>query len=212
MQKLDFFQSNFDDEIQAEAAELQRINDAADPVFTLEDMEKAKQTSSEAAFDEGRSEGHAAGLKQAYADLAAQQLKASNALIEIINAMHMDRAAHKGRLESDMTDFTRDMAARIFPEIIRTYGDDRVASEITRIVKRSLGSPFLEITCAPDTAPVIRGIMDKMDNLGECRVNILENRDLDATELSARWKDGRSRYSFKALCEKILNLLKNHND
>ena len=202
-----FFARNFDAEIEAEAVERDRQIHSPAPSFSAEEVAEMVRKAEIEAHEKGVTEGHAAGLAEARAETAVRHADMLERLGKTLNALLDDRHVHHARLEAEMAEFTRDVGARVFPELVQTYGADRVKTEISRIVRRAVGSASLDIRVAPAMAEPATEALRALDPDRAATARIVTEPTFEDTQVEAAWKNGRSRYSFAATCKAILHLL-----
>lgn len=198
------FVRDFEAEIDAERllAERQAV------VHSAEDLQ--------AASDAARAEGHAAGFaeglstgrEEALAEIEAQRVEAMGKLALAVDALLAGRAAHQQRLEAEMTAFAADLADRVFPELQRDLGSSRLDAELRRVMGRAIGSPWLEIRLAPAVSEALAGELVAMGAEHDQKVRVRPDPALGPTDVEAAWMNGRSRYSFAAICRSIQSLIR----
>lgn len=198
------FVRDFEAEIDAERLLAERQA----PTHSADDLIAA----AEAARAEGHAAGHAEGLeagRQAALDaIESQRLAVFQALAVAVDDLLVDRAAHRARLEGEMTAFAADLAARVFPELAVRLGPNRVDAEIARVMRRAVGSPSLEIRLAPALAETLAPDLVAMGHASGQTIRVTPDPSLDRTEVHAQWRHGRSRYSFAAICQSVLGMIR----
>jgi flagellar biosynthesis/type III secretory pathway protein FliH len=198
------FVRDFEAEIDAERllAERQAV------VHTADDLREASAAARAEGHAAGLAEGLASGWREALASIEAQRLEAIGKLATAVDALLADRAEHRQRLEAEMTAFAGDLADRVFPELVRQLGTSRVDEEIKRVMGRAIGSPSLQIRLSPNVANVLADDLIEMGTQSGQQVRVLPDPALEPTEVHASWQDGRSRYSFAAICRSIQSMIR----
>lgn len=198
------FVRDFEAEIDAERllAERQAVAHSADDLMTAAAEARA------AGHAAGLAEGLAAGRQEALDMVEARRLEAVEALALSVGDLLSDRAGHRQRLETEMSAFAADLAARVFPELVQRLGSQRLHGEIGRVMRRAVGSPFLEIRLAPPVAETLAADLVAMGAATGQTIRVLPDPALDRAEVSAQWRHGRSQYSFAAICRSILAMIR----
>lgn len=163
-----------------------------------------------------RAEGHAAGLAEglaqgrdaALAGIEAQRQELLDRLAQVIGGLAADSLAHRQQLEQDMTGFAADLADRILPELVDQLGPTRAEAEIGRVLRRSIGSPTLDIRLAPARAQALAADVPALEARSGQTIRLVPDPSLDPSEVVGNWQHGRSRYSFAAICRAIRAMIR----
>ena len=197
------FTRDFDAEIDEE----RRIAECVVPTYSPEDLAAAVEGARQEGFAQGLAQGIEDGRAELGAALEARRAEALENLSPEIAALIADRATHRACLEAEMAAYVRDVSETILPEILRMLGEQRIDEEIARIVKRAVGSPTLEIRVSPIFADCFFTALASPSCDNGPAIRVVPDAALEPAEVRASWRNGRSRYSFPALCRSILALV-----
>lgn len=197
------FTRDFDAEIDAE----RRIAECVVPVYGPDELAAAVEAARQEGFAQGLAQGIEDGRAEVGAALEARRAEALEHLLPEIAALIADRATHRACLEAEMAAYVRDVSETILPEILRSLGHQRIDAEIARIVKRAVGSPALEIRVSPIFADSFAADLASPSDREGPAIRVVPDAALEPSEVRASWRNGRSRYSFPALCRSILALV-----
>lgn len=198
------FVRDFEAEIDAERLLAERQV----PTHSEADLAAAADAARADGYAAGHAEGLAAGRHEALASIEAQCLAAMQSLALSMADLLADRAAHRQRLEAEMSAFAGDLAERVFPELVQRLGPNRLTEEIGRVVRRAVGSPSLEIRLAPDVAASREADLVAMAAGTGQHIRVVADPALAPADVQAAWRNGRSRYSFAAICRSVLTLIR----
>lgn len=198
------FVRDFEAEIDAERLLAERQV----PTHSADDLMAAAAEARAEGHAAGHAEGLAAGRQEVLEAIEAQRLSALQALALSVDDLLADRAAHRMRLEQEMAAFAADLAARVFPELAVRLGPNRVDAEIARVMRRAVGSPSLEIRLAPALAETLAPDLVAMGHASGQTIRVTPDPALGRADVHAQWRDGRSRYSFAAICRSVLALIR----
>lgn len=198
------FVRDFEAEIDAERLLAERQV----PTHSADDLMAAAAEARAEGHAAGHAEGLAAGRHEVLEAIEAQRLAALQALALSVDDLLADRAAHRMRLEQEMAAFAADLAARVFPELAGRLGPNRVEAEIARVMRRAVGSPSLEIRLAPAVAETLAPDLVAMGHASGQTIRVTPDPALARADVHAQWRDGRSRYSFSAICHSVLALIR----
>ncbi|MFA8388012.1 MAG: hypothetical protein ACEPO2_20525 [Pelagibaca sp.] len=197
------FTRDFDAEIDEE----RRIAECVVPVYSPDDLATAVEAARQEGFEEGFTQGIEEGRAEISEALEARRAEALEHLLPEIAALIEDRATHRACLEAEMAAYVRDVSETILPEILRSLGHQRIDAEIARIVKRAVGSPTLEIRVSPIFADGFAAELASPSDRDGSTIRVVPDAALEPSEVRASWRNGRSHYSFPALCRSILALV-----
>lgn len=197
------FTRDFDAEIDEE----RRMAECVVPVYSPDDLAAAVEAARQEGFAQGLEQGIEDGRAEIGAALEARRAEALEQLLPEIATLIADRATHSTCLEAEMAAYVRDVSEMILPEILRSLGQQRLDAEIARIVKRAVGSPTLEIRVAPIFAEHFAADLASTNDRDGQTIRVVPDETLEPSEVQASWRNGRSQYSFPALCRSILALV-----
>ena len=166
------------------------------PVFSVLEMEMAKQE----AFEQGRRAGHAEAVamrEKTVADILA-------AIERQATILFAAEAARASLYEAETLFLARAIFTRLFPGLNERHGLEEVIRAIVTVLEGQRSQPEVIIEVGPDYAPDVRAHLTeslKAAHDGICTV--LGNADLRAGECRMRWNDGGSQRSARAICEEI---------
>jgi flagellar assembly protein FliH len=198
------FVRDFEAEIDAEREHLAREANAPSAADLAQVAEEARAAGHAAGFEEGLASGRDAAL----AGIEAQRLDLMEGLAQVMADLAAERAAHRRQLELEMAGFVGQLVDRLVPELIQLLGARRVAAEIDRVVRRAIGSPSLDIRLAPDAAESMAGDLAALADRTRQTFRVLPDPALQSAEVCAAWQDGRSRYSFPAICRAVQTMIR----
>lgn len=198
------FVRDFEAEIDAERL----LADRPAPTHTDADLAVATEAARADGYAAGLTEGWQAGHAAAREGIEAQRLEAIETLALAVGELMSGHADHRARLEAEMAAFTADLAERVFPEIVERLGPARLQAELARIARRAIGSPTLDIRLAPAVADGLGADLIAAGTAVGQTVRVMADPALTGSEVAAQWRDGRSRYSFPAICRAILTLIR----
>jgi flagellar assembly protein FliH len=201
------FDRDFDKELEQERA---RADHDARAIYTQEELDEAIARATEIGRDEGRIEGHAAGVDEARATLAAQQSAALAVLGPRMQAL-LDRSEqHRRALESQVLEFAISVCEKVLPEILRRRAHARAVGQIRRTLRIAFGSPFLRIYIAESALPALAPRIRQLAEAHELadRVDLQGDAALKDGDARVEWHNGFMEYSFGAVCDRILDALR----
>lgn len=198
------FVRDFEAEIDAELLLARRQS----VTHTEDDLMQAAADARTEGHASGLAEGLASGRAEALASIEAQQLEATRGVDVALGRLLSDHAAHCQRLEMELAAFAADLADKVFPELARHLGADRVNEEIARVMRRAIGSPSLEVRLSPAVAKSMATDLAAMGLQSGQTIRVMPDATLEPTEVHAAWLHGRSRYSFAAICRSIQALIR----
>lgn len=205
------FQRDFDLEIAEEAAQAEHDARAR---YTEEELAEAIARAREEGREEGRAEGHAAGLAEARGTLAAQQSAALAVLGPKLDMLLGEAAAHRAALEAQVLDFTVSVCEKVFPELLHERARARTLAQIRRCLQFALGSSSLRVVLSPgaldELGPRLSGMCAEAGVTA--RLEMSADPDLAAGDARVEWDNGFLDYSLAAVCERILDALRESRD
>jgi flagellar assembly protein FliH len=201
------FNRDFDLEL---AIEDQQARRDALARHTPEELSEAVAVARAVAFAEGRCAGHSDGLAEAATADEARRVAALEALIPQMMAVMQAADTHRAVLEAQVLDFALSVCEQVFPELLRHRAHDRALAQVRRALSVGLGSASLQVTLSPAALKLLRDDLDStIVDIGlQGRVEMRADPDLADGDVRVTWDSGFLEYSYAAICERILRVLR----
>lgn len=172
--------------------------------------EQALQEIRDAAFEAGRAQG----AREAESRLrdAAEALRAQ-LLVQIgegVSRLLTEREQQERALESQLLDYAIAIGEKVLPDLIETRSHQHVISQIRKSVRMGLGSSQVRIRISGPDRDLLGSDLDRLGLAPEhaARVKLVTCERLGRGDLEIDWDQGGLSYSFSAICEEILSLLR----
>mgnify|MGYP001773580872 CR=1 FL=1 len=175
--------------------------------------EAALQEIRDAAFEAGRAQGEReaeARMRGAAETLRAQTL---TRIGEGVSRLISDREEQERSLEAQLLDYAIAIGEKVLPDLVETRSHQHVISQIRKSVRMGLGSSRVRIRLSGKDLDLIGSDPEALGISPEhaARVALVACDRLRPGDLEIDWDQGGLSYSFSAICEEILNLLRKSN-
>lgn len=201
------FDRDFDLELEREDQQARRD---ARAWHTPEDLSDAVAAARDAAYLEGKCDGHAEALAQAACTDQARRAAALDALGPQIGALVEANDSHRAALESQVLEFAITVCEQVFPELLRRRAHDRALAQVRRALSVGLGSVSLRIHLSPDALELLGEDLNAAiaQNGLQGRVEMCPCDALGDGDARVEWDSGFLEYSFSSICDRILCALR----
>lgn len=204
------FTRDFDQEIEAEAKQTfvraARVNGP-----TQEEFDLAVEAARQQGFDQGRTEGLSEGQAAEQEKITAQLAATSDRLSEILGPLLTDQVNVQKKFEYEAIGVLSDIVEKLLPEIMKTQSRSLVDQQIEAAALHAAGSQWLNITVHPDLVEAVEQSLKKIisEENSKTILKVSSDPKFDTGDVKAFWESGRSNYSLKLLCEKIIDTISN---
>lgn len=168
----------------------------------------------EAVRAEAYAAGHRAGITETEARLLGgaeeRRAEALTRLAGLLGDLFAAREEHEQALEAQFFDFTIAVGEKVMPELIGARAHHQVMAQMRRGLRMALGSRQIRIRISEADAELLSPEIDRLlaEQGLEGRGLILRSPDLGPGDLRVDWDRGGLDYSFREICEGLLDVLR----
>ena len=198
MEKFLFNQHIFDE---PEENEPEIIEEPPAPTFSEEELEEARRSTYEQAYQKGREEALAES-KASRGEMIARVLQKISNDTGLLFAAEHERDA---LFESEVIRVALSIFEKLYPVFMETQGSEQLRRVIADILKTQEEQSEIIVETCPDSAEGVEAFLSKMTLSGnaQTRISVIANPDLSQESCQLRWKDGGAVRDGSKLAEQI---------
>ncbi|MHA7875600.1 FliH/SctL family protein [Roseivivax sp.] len=200
------FDRDFDRELDMERG------DAPPPerIYTTAEVQEELAAARAQAFAEGEEAGWKKAQDEVLSTADHNRLSALMTIAERMDRLLAGDAEHRAKLEQEILGFIQAVFEKVTPHALAAFGEARLREEIMATLKLALGSAVLRVRLSAEEIerldPEIRRQADKLGLTA--RLDIAADAELAAGDGRVDWDDGFMEYSYAAVCERVLHLIR----
>lgn len=198
------FDRNFDIEIEREHAERRQ---AANARYTPADLAAAMEQARNEGFAEGNRQGRAEATSELEQTDRRRHVESLEAISGQIGAFMTAGDRLAAELEQQVLSFVLAVFEKVAPELTSTCAAARAEAEVRAAIAMAKGASTLRIHL-PRGAFAALG--DELAAAGgfEGRAEVVADDNLREGDARVEWDNGFMEYSFSAICERVLAVLR----
>jgi len=168
----------------------------------------------EAVREEAYAAGRLAGVAETEARLlgGAEERRAAALarLADLLTDLFAAREEHEQGLEAQFFDFAIAVGEKVMPELINARAHHQVMAQMRRGVRMALGSRQIRIRVSEADADLLEPEIERLlaERGLEGRGRVLRSAELGPGDLRVDWDRGGLDYSFREICEGLLDVLR----
>jgi flagellar assembly protein FliH len=175
--------------------------------------EAALQEIRDAAFEAGRAQGEQEAKTRMRGAAETLRAQALTRIGEGVARLLSDREEQERSLEAQLLDYAIAIGEKVLPDLIETRSHQHVISQIRKSVRMGLGSSRVRIRLSGQDLDLVGSDPEALGIAPEhaARVALVACDRLKPGDLEIDWDQGGLSYSFSAICEEVLTLLRKSN-
>ncbi len=178
---------------------------AAEPMFSLADLDIARQD----GWDEGRAAGLAAGLAEAAASRAAQVAEVIGGISAQMATLAQAATAHAEEAAEEIARLLLESLMAMFPVLCARHGEAEVRGMMRVLLPPMIREPAITVRISPHLAQAAVDEISRLDpDLAE-RVRLVPTDAMAASDVRITWAEGGARRDQQQIWRGIADALAN---